>query len=399
MKRIDTILIWIAICLSFFCWAAALLNVSLSGHFFFLIFCLLVAAIYFSYQGQTFWKSNQLKRMQELEKVMVRYQQLSDQALNFAESSFNFLENEIQSANHIIRDSVSKLSGSLTGLDRESCNQRKVLNALINEMLQMTGSNLGLNSERAGLQRFFDETNQLIDEFVNKLGELKHSSDGIAASFAQMQGKVLRIENSLDDISKLTRQTDILSLNAAIEAARAGAAGKGFAVVADEVRALAARTREFNEEIRHSLEDIVSSLHEVDAQVKLAAQTDLSLAERSRTNISELGQELLNMTAKAHQHSHDITLVSEQIQRLTQEGVVAMQFEDIVTQIMSSIAANTTNVAGYMRIFVNIHNDKQIQDGLQRFQVRIEKLQTLLDQAQNQNLAQKSKVASEVELF
>lgn len=92
-----------------------------------------------------------------------------------------------------------------------------MLSSLIDEMLQMTGSDNSREHEQAGLQRFFDETNALINEFVHKMGELKASSASIGDSFVDMQGQVARMTTALDDVSDITKQTDMLALNAAIE--------------------------------------------------------------------------------------------------------------------------------------------------------------------------------------
>jgi methyl-accepting chemotaxis protein len=225
-------------------------------------------------------------------------------------------------------------------------------------MLSMTGSGSSHDAEHAGLQRFFDETNALIGEFVGKMNQLQNTSQGVAESFKQMQEKVSRITRTLNDISGITKQTDLLALNAAIEAARAGEAGRGFAVVADEVRSLAARTGEFNIEIRKALDDILVSLREVGQQVDSATRIDLSVAERSSATLEELGQELLEMTDKAREHSHNITHITEQMRDLTQEGVMAMQFEDIVTQMINRIGQRTDNVGEYMHAFLSLHNDQ-----------------------------------------
>lgn len=171
---------------------------------------------------------------------------------------FSSLEKDMLEAQEIIRASVSKLSGSLTGLESQSSDQRQILHSLIDEMLHMTGSEKTHIEEQAGLQRFFDETNTLIGEFVSKMNQLQSTSQGVASSFEQMHEQVRRINTMLNDVAGITKQTDLLALNAAIEAARAGEAGRGFAVVADEVRNLAARTGEFNVGIRQALNDILA---------------------------------------------------------------------------------------------------------------------------------------------
>ena len=366
----------VALCLGL--WIAAQMTGPLSMHWFLLLAVTLAAASLFSLDQRRRWKARQQGYITELNAVMSEYNTLSTEAMAHAEMQFTSLEQEMLEAQGIIRDSVNKLSGSLTGLESQSSDQRQILRSLIDEMLQMTGSDNVEVQKQAGLQRFFDETNALIGEFVSKMDQLRSTSAGVAISFEQIQSQAGQITNTLNDISGITKQTDLLALNAAIEAARAGEAGRGFAVVADEVRKLAARTGEFNIDIRQALGGILKSLQEVGVRVTSATNIDMSIAEQSRATLSELGEELLTLTQTARQHSDHITEVTEKMHSLTQEGVMAMQFEDIVTQMMSRISQRTLNVGEYMHAFLNLHHDQGQTDGLQRFRQRSQRLIELL---------------------
>lgn len=380
MKRIDDLLIWLAVALCLGLGLAAQLTLTgpFSSHWFLLLAAILAGASLLSFDQRRRWKTRQQSYITELNNVMSEYNTLSTEAMAHAEMQFTSLEQDMQEAQEIIRTSVNKLSGSLTGLESESSDQRQILHSLIEEMLQMTGSDNVQAQGQAGLQRFFDETNLLIGEFVSKMDQLHSTSAGVATSFQQMQGQVVHITNTLNDVAGITKQTDLLALNAAIEAARAGEAGRGFAVVADEVRKLAARTGEFNVDIREALADILKSLQDVGVRVSSATNIDMSIAEKSRATLTELGEELLGLTQTARQHSNHITAVTEKMHKLTQEGVMAMQFEDIVTQMMSRISQRTLNVGEYMHAFLNLHHDQGQTDGLQRFRQRSERLVELL---------------------
>lgn len=376
MKRIDDLLIWAAIATCLVLWLWSLIAGPVTAHAFLVLAILLLTTTALSLRERRNWQARQKIHFQELNNVMSEYQVLSDEAMAHAKLQFISLETEMSEAREIIRASVNRISGSLTGLESQSSNQRQVLRTLIDQMLEMTDSNTR-DHEEVSLQRFFDETNSLIAEFASKMTHLKETSRGIASSFEQMQAQVTRISGSLNDIAGITKQTDLLALNAAIEAARAGEAGRGFAVVADEVRNLAARTGEFNIDIRNELTEILDSLREVGDRISHTANIDMSIADKSRAMLSELGGELLELTAKAREHSAHITAVTEQMHDLTQEGVMAMQFEDIVSQMMERVGQRMANVGEYMHAFLALHQDSE-SDGLQRFRKRSQKLVELL---------------------
>ena len=101
-----------------------------------------------------------------------------------------------------------------------------------------------------------DQTTSSIESLARQMDQAMQEVEGLASSSEQI-GSVLEV------IRSIAEQTNLLALNAAIEAARAGEAGRGFAVVADEVRNLAKRTQDSVEEIRQVIEGLQSGTHEV----------------------------------------------------------------------------------------------------------------------------------------
>ena len=382
MKQLNDLLTWFSVLLGIALWVWSLSMGPVSPHFFLVVAMLFAASAFLGLKERRQHKDGQGTYIAELNAAMSEYNTLSTDAMAHAEMQFSSLETDMVEAQEIIRESVNKLSGSLTGLESQSSNQRAVLRSLIDEMLQMTGSDDTQAAGQAGLQRFFDETHTLIAEFVSKMNQLQSTSQGIAVSFQQMQDQVGRITLTLNDVAGITKQTDLLALNAAIEAARAGEAGRGFAVVADEVRKLASRTGGFNVEIRNALGDILNSLQTVGERVADAGVVDMSIAEQSQATLAELAIELMEITERARQHSAHITSVTEQMHRLTQEGVLAMQFEDIVTQMITRISQRTTNVGEFLHAFLRLHQDQKETNGLERFRKRSQQLVELLVNSQ-----------------
>lgn len=406
MTRIDDLLTWMGIITLAGLWGWWQFFGAPSVPLLLLPLGLIAGASLLSLRERQQWKTRHRAQMESLENVMSEYHVLSNEAMAHAELQFADLEREIEGAQQIIRASVNTLSGSLTGLESNSSDQRQVLKSLIDELLDMTGSESNRTQGQVGLQRFFEETRTLISEFVKKMGDLREASVEIASGFEQIEGQVGMISSKLNDIAGITKQTDLLALNAAIEAARAGEAGRGFAVVADEVRDLAARTSAFNVEIRQALGDIVNSLGSVGGRVEEAARTDMSVAEKSQATLLDLGQEMLALTETARQHSRHISEVTERMHGLTQEGVLAMQFEDLVTQRMERITQRMLHVGRYLHAFLGLHQDQSEANGMLRFKTRSEKLVALLvdshqksDSIKLLGSADKKDNGSDIELF
>lgn len=385
MKRLDDLLVLLALTLLSLFWLSGWFMADASPrHELLLPIAVLAGAAAISHRERGRWKHRQRQYMDELTRAMEDYNALSNQAMAYAETQFSALETEMAEAQGIIRESTSRLFGSLTGLESQSSSQRQVLASLIDELLDMTGSEQDHSQEQAGLQRFFDETNALISEFVAKMNQVQAASQDIAQSFTEMRGKVEGISTSLNEVGAITKQTDLLALNAAIEAARAGEAGRGFAVVADEVRDLAARTGNVNNEVRQALANILSSLERVGNDIAQASQMDLSIADQSKVTLASLGEEMMALTEKAREHSRSIAEVTEKMHELTQEGVLAMQFEDVVTQMMDRISRKTLSVGEYLHAFLGLHQDAGENDGLQRFRSRARKLEELMQSSRSQ---------------
>jgi methyl-accepting chemotaxis protein len=139
MKRIDDLLIWLTAAAALGLWLWSIFVGPISAHAFLALAALLVATA-LSVRERKRWKSRQKSYINELNAVMSEYHVLSDEAMAHAQFQFNSLEKDMTEAQEVIRASVSRISGSLTGLESQSSDQRQVLRSLIDQMLQMTES-------------------------------------------------------------------------------------------------------------------------------------------------------------------------------------------------------------------------------------------------------------------
>lgn len=174
-------------------------------------------------------------------------------------------------------------------------------------------SQQGLNSSNKG-QEIVTQTVAAIEELSKQLSNVDHSIDRLVKGTKS-------IEAVLSEISSIADQTNLLALNAAIEAARAGEQGRGFAVVADEVRALAMRSQQSTNEIGQLLGELRGeSILAIKAMNSSNEQSEKCVALANATgdsfeNITNVVSAIAGLNAQISTAIEEQSVVSEQISR------------------------------------------------------------------------------------
>jgi len=244
-----------------------------------------------------------------------------------------------------------ELSAKIDVAGRETLEQNALMGETVTAISGMTDSIARVSQNAAGTAQSTERTREQAQEGVKAMEHTLEAFDSIRRETESLGGQIkdlsVRSEavgSILGVINDIADQTNLLALNAAIEAARAGEAGRGFAVVADEVRKLAEKTVDATKQVSEAISGIRNSM-EISAQgVARTARTVNDTVELGHNAQNALG-EIVKLVEKMNDQIHDIAgLCSEQAE--TSEGVTATvdrlrQLSAVVTEAMHEGAAIT----------------------------------------------------------
>jgi len=178
---------------------------------------------------------------------------------------------------------------------------------------------------------------QIVDKTINEINGLAAQVEGASNSIHELEQDSQNISTVLDVIKGIAEQTNLLALNAAIEAARAGEQGRGFAVVADEVRTLASRTQESANEINDMIEKLQNG-----ARQAVGAMNSSREQARSAVDQAAIAGTSLKTIADSVRRIDDMS--AQIASAAEQQGAVAEEVNRNIVRI-SELAANSTDGA------------------------------------------------------
>ncbi|NAW56540.1 MULTISPECIES: methyl-accepting chemotaxis protein [unclassified Vibrio] len=177
----------------------------------------------------------------------------------------------------------------------------------------------------------------VVESTVSNIGQLSATLEDSQNSISSLNDHVAQIGGAVNIIQDIAEQTNLLALNAAIEAARAGEQGRGFAVVADEVRALASRTHQSTEEItkvvsaiQHQMSQVVDDINQCNQQ----GHETLDASQKLDDSLSQIIHDMENIQANSERIASAIE----------EQGIVMNQVSESITEL-NTISENNMHSA------------------------------------------------------
>jgi methyl-accepting chemotaxis protein len=196
----------------------------------------------------------------------------------------------------------------------------------------------GLDRRSAMLTQCEDRLRGLIDNFHGFV----QSRDEVMGSVRSLSDASSGLRDMAEDVAKLARQTNLLSLNAAIEAARAGPSGRGFAVVAAEVRRLSGESGDTGQRITERVNEFGSRMQAALKQAEQRTAQDAQVIRASETTVGEVVGQVDAAVGQLNARALELSARGQAVRAQVEQLMVAFQFQDRVHQILDQVTASIT---------------------------------------------------------
>jgi len=289
-----------------------------------------------------------------VENVHAIVERLPDQSADLADrsESLNDLSDEVRA----VTDQTDELTAGITTEVRTLSEEADDVAAIVEDQTaaieQISASTSEISNQSAAATELTEQAVGEVTDVVAAIREATEVSETVTADIESLDERMADVEDIVTMIDGIAEQTNILALNASIEAAQADANGDGFAVVADEVKALAEETREQADEIASILAelqaetgDVVDSIRTANEQVATGADQLTSVVdslETAQERVSETNDGIAEISDAADRQARDAAEVSDAIEEVSRR---AKRINESIDDISENVTRQTEAVA------------------------------------------------------
>ncbi len=243
------------------------------------------------------------------------------------------LSGELVLTSDDIETHVRELAGKFQNMALAARAQTETVEGLMSSVqkIELDGESIPLADLSAGLS-------QTLTDLVDKINQLTARGSAMSLALADVQAEIKSMQASITQIERINKQTKLLSLNAKIEAARAGAAGRGFAVVATEIGDLAGAVNTLSDTVKKQILTVSDGVLRSGSLLREISAIEMSEENvNAQTRIKAMMGCLVDRNAAVADALHKTAVSSQGMEQAVSGAIVGMQFQDRVMQQIQNV--------------------------------------------------------------
>lgn len=301
------------------------------------VFCIIISSLlgYYTIQGVRQFLTILNQQVTKIREADLSYRSESKNGgdIDKLNNSFSELSEHIGNLVNNVKSVSAELNNSINTADYKSTEISEIIKEQTSSLESIGHS---LNEFVSNINDINKMAGQSAKKVEDVAGEANHMSDTMR-NLTTISETISNVTGTIEDISD---QTNLLALNAAIEAARAGEAGKGFAVVADEVRKLATYTGKATQEIAETIVTLGTSIKEA-----------INASERIVKNVNDVSEGIESVSVAVNEQSSTVANINDTVNLFSEQMKVTAQSIEETTNIMRSMGDSATSLNDKISVF------------------------------------------------